>query len=314
MQRRLGEITVEVIQKCNSKCIFCSSVSSQDCKNEISLDILKQIALFSKEKGATSINISGGEPLLKDDLLDFISYNASIGLYSIIYTSGNVFIDNFLKELKNNKELHNKTNFIFNYQSVYPQIFSRLTKCKEETIGIINSNIEKCINSDFNVEAHIVPNALNIDTIYETCLFLKDIGVSKVSLLRMVFQGRAVSSKDVLKIEDEDTLKKIIDKIQGELVDDDFKLRVGIPFSKYSCENKTCNAGLKKLIIRYDGVAFPCEAFKEASNNDRYILGNIYKDSLENIWDRYYTTNELLELKMLATKDNEACPAQLLYM
>jgi molybdenum cofactor biosynthesis enzyme MoaA len=38
MRRTLDEITVEVIQKCNSNCVFCSSLSTPNSINEISLN------------------------------------------------------------------------------------------------------------------------------------------------------------------------------------------------------------------------------------------------------------------------------------
>ena len=88
MERNLEEITVEVIQKCNSNCVFCSSMSTQKCENEIPINKLKDISSFAKSKQTKTINISGGEPLLKIDLLDFVKYNHEIsGLSNIIYIS-----------------------------------------------------------------------------------------------------------------------------------------------------------------------------------------------------------------------------------
>lgn len=313
MDRHLEELTVEVIQKCNSNCIFCSSLSTKDCKHEIPLAKLQEIVLFAKAKGLKTVNISGGEPVLKSDLLDFVKYNHSIGLNTAIYTSGNVNMLNFVSQLKQNASIANSVKFIFNYQSSVPEIFSKLTSCNKQTIDLVNSNIKMCIKLGFDVETHIVPNAINLDSIYNTCEFLKEIGIKKVSLLRLVYQGRAEKSKDILYIKNENILKNIISEIKKNLVEDNFNLRVGIPFSKYACEESHCNAGWKKLIIRYDGVVFPCEAFKEAPNNERFILGNIYEDSMPTIWGRYFTTNELIGLKEKTLKTCESCPAQLLY-
>lgn len=313
MERNLEEITVEVIQKCNSNCIFCSSMSTQKCENEIPINKLKDISSFAKSKQTKTINISGGEPLLKTDLLEFVKYNHEIGLNTAIYTSGNVNVLDFILKIKQDENLSNSVKFIFNYQSSTPAIFAKLTGCDSSIIDLVNSNIKECIGAGFDVEAHIVPNAINLNSIYSTCEFLKEMGVKKVSLLRIVYQGRAENRKDILHIKDETILKNTIEQVQNNITNNDFNIRVGIPFSQYACEEKVCNAGHKKLIIRYDGTVFPCEAFKEAPNNERFILGDIYKDSMETIWNRYFTTNELLCLKEEAKTNCESCPAQMLY-
>lgn len=60
--RQLKEVSVEITQKCNSSCIFCSSLADASCSNEIPLHKLMEIVDFCREKGAKNINISGGEP------------------------------------------------------------------------------------------------------------------------------------------------------------------------------------------------------------------------------------------------------------
>lgn len=313
MARTLDEITIEVIQKCNSGCIYCSSLSSPNSVNEISLDKLKEIALFANEKQANNINISGGEPLLNEALAEFIDFCYKNELKTNIYTSGNVDFKPFLNSyyIKNIDKSYFK--FIFNYHSSNPEIFDKLINCNGFGLDIINENIKLCLENNFDVEVHIVPNALNIDTIYETTRFLKEIGVKKVSLLRMVFQGRAEKHKNQLIIQNPGKLKTIIENIKNNLCDDNFTLRCGIPFNKEAKQDLKCVAGYKKLIIRYDGVVFPCEAFKEAPNSNLYKLGNIKNDSLQKIWDKYYIMDELKKLREEAQVSCESCPAQMLY-
>jgi radical SAM protein with 4Fe4S-binding SPASM domain len=311
--RTLREITVEVIQKCNSNCIYCSSFSGKDSNHEICIDKLKEIALFSKEKGASEINISGGEPFLKEDLLEYVFFINDLGLNVNIYTSGNFELTQEIKKKLLNYSHKEKGSIIFNYCSCEPKVFNQIVADSNFGIENINENLMFFINSGYNVEVHTVPNVINLDTLYNTAKNLKNMGVNKLRFLRMVYQARAKQNKEILEIKDNDKLLEIINKIQTNLCDSEFSFKGGIPYSNYTKEQVSCNAGFNKLIIKYDGNVFPCEAFKEAPNKEEYILGNIYNDQIETIWKNYYQLAKLPQLKKFSKQYNEPCPAQILY-
>jgi len=79
------------------------------------------------------------------------------------------------------------------------------------------------------------------------------------------------------------------------------------------CQESTCKAGKEKMVFKYDGMVFPCEAFKEAPDNDKFILGDIAVDSLETMWIRAANNPFLNELKIIAKANGLSCPAQILY-
>ncbi len=311
--RKLKEVTIEINQRCKSNCLFCSSFSGISKIHEIPYDKVCEVMQFCKEKGATTINLSGGEPLLNRRICEIISYANSIDLKLTVYTSGNVKDYKIFDTLSETYIPKSNLKFIFNYPSYQDDIFRYLINDDTTTIDNIDGAIKKLITKSIVVEAHIVPNALNIETLFETAQHLKKIGVSKVSLLRMVFQGRAETNKDLLELKENKTLIKIINDIKHNVCDDTFNLRTGIPFSDLTKEKCECFAGYSKLIFRYDGVVFPCEAFKEAPNNEDFQLGNIYHNNLEKIWTNHPVHERLNILKLRAVKSAEACPAQLLY-
>ena len=311
--RHLKEVTVEITQKCNSSCIFCSSLADASSCNEMPLHKLMEIVDFCREKGAKNINISGGEPLLHDHLHELISYIRSVELTATIYTSGNIH-DNrqLLKAIKgaSKKDLR----FIFNYPSSDVDTFQHLVASRAFNPGEIDSRISLLLSKGLDVEAHIVPNALNIGNLHETICHLKTIGVKKVSLLRLVLQGRAEQNRDKLSIHlDNKKLSELFTRIAEEYCDNDFSLRLGIPFRQYSPINCECLAGISKLIFRYDGIVFPCEAFKESPTNTDFILGNVYKDTLTAIWDNCSVHRNLSLLRKASSELLESCPAQLLH-
>lgn len=313
--RRLEEVTVEVIQKCNLNCIFCSSFSTIKSENEIPLDLLINISKFAKEKGAVGINISGGEPLLKNDLIDYIHFNNMLNLESNIYTSGTVNCEKLLGGVEDYGIDKNLIKFIFNYQSSNPEVFNRIVGTNTFNVENINNNIKLILSRGYKVEAHIVPNKINLPNIEKTVSFLRDVGVNRVSFLRLVLQGRAKYNKESLQLDEKTDLINFLNFIKTKYSDNNFSVRLGTPFSRRNEINgKTfCAAGFCKLIIRYDGVVFPCEAFKEAFNNHLYVLGNIFQEKLETIWNNHYALSNIKRLSKYSTLANEICPAQLLY-
>jgi radical SAM protein with 4Fe4S-binding SPASM domain len=313
--RLLREITVEVTQKCNSLCLFCSSLSNSNCESQIPIEKLFEISEFSRQKGATSINISGGEPLLRDDLSKLVTFNENIGLDTVIYTSGNIETYKPFQKIIDGLKNKNRIKFIFNYPSIDRNIFQKLINSTNFEPSTIDNYVSYLLSEGIEVETHIVPNALNVDSLYSTIKHLKSIGVKKVSLLRLVLQGRAEINKNIL-INDNfnEKFALTINKINKELISNDFQIRLGIPFNNFKKGDCECFAGINKLIFRYDGVVFPCEAFKEAPGREEFILGDIYKNTLESIWINHPIHNRLAILKSVALRSEETCPAQLLYV
>jgi radical SAM protein with 4Fe4S-binding SPASM domain len=88
------------------------------------------------------------------------------------------------------------------------------------------------------------------------------------------------------------------------------KLRFGIPFSGLFHQKLACNAGISKLIIRYDGVVLPCEAFK-CARFDNFKLGHIHTDSLSEmlVYGKFH--RQMNFLKDEAESYLESCPAQI---
>ena len=311
MGRILDEVTIEVIQKCSSNCIFCSSFSGSHQKAEIPLAKICEIIDFCKNNGAQTISISGGEPLLHDDLPEILRYLSLNGLSASIYSSGNVS-SKFFNRLLGSEIDTGRIKFIFNYPAFKNEIYQSLISSGQFHIDSLNAMIKELIKRDIEVEAHIVPNKINFDYLYDTVSFLKSINLKRVSFLRLVLQGRAEENKDRLAVNPARVLSEI-DRIKKDFGDSKFIVRGGVPFSRIREEGCHCLAGINKLIFRYDGLVFPCEAFKEAPFNHTYKLGSIYENSLEEIWQNKIVLGELYNLKKAAQASSEPCPAQMLY-
>jgi len=85
------------------------------------------------------------------------------------------------------------------------------------------------------------------------------------------------------------------------------QVRFGIPFTSDS----KCTAGYKKLLVRYDGKVFPCEAFK---NDERFVVGNIDESDYFNRAVKRVERHALLNTLRDQVGEKESCSAQILIL
>lgn len=307
----LKEMTIEVTQQCPNKCLFCSSFSHRTAKIFIDFDDIVNLGRQSVDLGLERISISGGEPLFHPDINKIIEYLSQIGLKVALYTTG--LAPDKIHGSKAYRDWHNfekeNVSLIFNIQSTDPEVHDRLTRHKG-SLNKTSTSLKYALKTGLNVETHIIPNKLNIGQIESTVEDLSVLGVNQISFLRLVVQGYAKDNRDLLVLNEKETLllKNIFEVLRKN--NTSASLRFGIPFSGILDEPKNCNAGENKLIVRYDGKVLPCEAFKDQGFND-YILGDIKTESLSDILMNGSSHTSLRRLKDNTTI-YETCPAQLL--
>lgn len=320
MLDKLMEISFEILQKCLNNCIYCSSNSGLNHQeNIIDYSVFKSVIDEAVELGLERLCISGGEPFLHPDLLRIVSYAKQKNIEIYVYTSG---IDEYSgTKLSLNLDILNELKvakldrLIFNVQAPNSELYNKI-------MGTINcfdlliDSIKKVVNIGIYTEVHFVPMKINYTEINQVVNLLKDLGVDQISFLRLVLQGRALKNKELVQLLDTD-MKELTDNLAKlKNNEKELKVRLGIPLTK-EFEQIKCNAGSGKLIIRYDGAVYPCEAYKyiECINNDRIYPDNIKTKNLKEIW-RYSPFLSVLRGKIERFHNQElnceVCPAQML--
>jgi Fe-coproporphyrin III synthase len=88
-------------QRCNLKCVHCYSQSKDiEYPNELNTKEAEAMLDGLAEYGAPVILFSGGEPLMREDLLDLIKYARDKGLRAVISTNGTLITEEKAEELK----------------------------------------------------------------------------------------------------------------------------------------------------------------------------------------------------------------------
>lgn len=83
--RPVYNLRISVTSKCNQECFYCHSEGVIDKENEeISIDDIMMIARLASSYGVKTIKLTGGEPLLRDDIVKIVESLRSIGTFSEI--------------------------------------------------------------------------------------------------------------------------------------------------------------------------------------------------------------------------------------
>ncbi len=285
----LNEISIEILQRCPNRCIYCSSHSNPQATHIIPLEIIKRVIDDAKALGCKTVCLSGGEPFLHPQIIDIVSYIAKQHLACYVYTSGIYMEDEIYSSLPNEyiESIRGMVDkIIFNVEADNSALYNQIMGTDVGGFDLMKKSISDCVSSGLTVETHVVPmriNFNNLKPIFEMCYQL---GVSKVSILRLVLQGRALENLPLVKLSSEENrevtkvIKTLNDAYRG-------KVRIGLPYSDSNCRIY-CKAASDKINIRYDGNVYPCEVFKDDILNKKigYAPDNISVASFLDIYNK----------------------------
>ena len=283
----LSEISIEILQRCPNRCIYCSSHSNPQATHIISFEIIKNVIDDAKSLGCKTVCLSGGEPFLHPQILDIISYIAKQQLICYVYTSGIYMKNEVYSSLPNEyieaiRGMVDKV--IFNVEADSSALYDQIMGTDVGGFDMMKKSINDCVSSGLVVETHVVPMQVNfkhLKSIFEMCYQL---GVTKVSILRLVLQGRALENLSLVKLTGEESreVTKLIKALKEAYKG---KVRIGLPYSDSNCRIY-CKAASDKINVRYDGNVYPCEVFKDDLLNAK--LGcepdNVWKDSFYDLY------------------------------
>ena len=97
-QVKLKNVMFEITKKCNLSCIHCYCNGGYNEEDELSTkEIIEFITRLSRD-GIETITFTGGEPLLRKDLISILEFASNCGLGITIFTNGTL-IDKRLLEI-----------------------------------------------------------------------------------------------------------------------------------------------------------------------------------------------------------------------
>ncbi|MGD2086397.1 MAG: radical SAM protein [Candidatus Aminicenantes bacterium] len=291
----LRQVQWEATRRCDMKCLHCGSpYDSKNITDELKeteiINAFDSIANDFKIEEIELVNITGGEPLIRSDLLDIISHLYSFGFKHItIQTNGNPLINNekLIERLSksglsgiglNLDGLSKKHDWQRNMKGHFDKIF-RLAKFLVE-------------KTDFYITITTVVNRFNYFDINELYEVIQEIHPKRWRLIEIQPLGRAHKNRELLlSVEQYKKLLKFVYDINQKITLNDngrdVKVELGCSGwlgSKYEGIVRPyiwhCQAGISTLGIWHDGSIGGC------TDIDHFFSeGNVRENSISKIWE-----------------------------
>ncbi len=272
----INYICFEVSAICNMDCKFCFA-NWRENRKQLPLEKVKQIIDKLKEYGIEAINLTGGDPLLREDIVEICKYCKEKGIMTIISTNG--------IELMNRKEVLNYIDSInLPLDSYNPDIHNEMRPCAVnnhhklvlELIDYINKN-----HSNIKIKINTMVGKTNLDDVINIGKLLEG-KVYRWKLGKFLSSGYGSNFEKMFEItqeEFENVSNKCKEKYKdSNIIEQEYKIKDDEIFNIFiDCYGKI-NIHTKDGIKSYDGF----DELKKISKSKN--LKDFRKDYLERVY------------------------------
>jgi len=258
-------ITIGLTYRCQCKCVHCSAnVPSRRKSAELETWEVKSIIDQARRLGVVRVTFFGGEPLLRDDILELVQYGHNKGMITRINTNGWLLSRKLISKLKT----AGLNLCDVSIDDPDPDIHDKLRGLP----GLYQKAIDGIrILKEYKIPCQIVTYAAkkNVTVGLEEIIDLgKKLGVFAISIVFPMATGCWYKATDILLTEEE--------KERVRALGDSKFVHVELPDYKSSC-----NVIKKRSIyISPEGDVSPCPFIP-------YSTGNIKNHDLEEIWNAF---------------------------
>ncbi|MFA5930950.1 MAG: radical SAM protein [archaeon] len=284
---KLRYILLEVTDKCNFRCRHCRVYGWDEIKNPLETKEIYSLIDQAKKMGVETITFTGGEPLLRSDIIEIIKYCSSKGISSKLQTNGSLVTEKIIKDLKkaglkifgtgidgSTEKIHSDLRQSKNsLQKVKDAIkLAKKNGLEVHTETTITKLNHKDINKIMNLAEKLGVNCFFVRSIVIAGCAENDLIITKQEykkVLESVYKKKYKKSKT--KFTSQDPLFHLIDKKLMKKLETKYG---DIYSGKYY---GGCVAGLNTINVKSDGDVRIC-SFLPLS------IGNIRTNKLEKIW------------------------------
>jgi 12,18-didecarboxysiroheme deacetylase len=201
-----------VTRSCNLNCLHCYARAversrEKELKKEQALNLIDDLTEF----GVPVILFSGGEPLMRDDLLELAGYATGKGMRAVISTNGTLITKEKAKALKEIGLSYVGVS-LDGMEDVHDRFRGRRGAFKEALAGIRN-----CQDVGLKVGLRFTVNRINMNEVPRIFDLLEDLKIPRVCFYHLVYAGRG--SKLIEEDLDAAETRRVVDLIMDRTKD-----------------------------------------------------------------------------------------------
>ncbi|RJR27954.1 MAG: radical SAM protein [Candidatus Latescibacterota bacterium] len=264
-----------ITYRCNLECPKCYV---GDRKTGRELDTAEWIKIYDVlwKAGVPQIVFTGGEPTLRDDLVELVGEADE-------FVTGLVTNGTKLAGLADALRGASLDYAQVTVESFDPKIHDRLT-CTDGSHARTAAGIEKALSAGLQIITNTTLTRANAGTFVETLKWLRGLGVRNAACNTLICSGHGPAHIKENGLDD-DSLRKTLDASCAAADE------IGMTLQWYSptCYNrglnpvelglgvKSCSAAAHNMTIQPDGTVIPCQSWPDS-------VGDILKDEWSSIW------------------------------
>ena len=271
-------LLLELTYRCPLHCVFCYNPTNlKEQVAEIGTDDWLRVLRQARELGAVQLGLSGGEPLVRDDLEALVAEAHALGYYSNLITSGVGLTEQRISALHAAGLDHVQLSFQDSTRVMNDFLSSTRTfDLKSKAAALIKEH-------GYPMVLNVVLHRLNIDHVEEILEMAEQLGAEYVELANTQYYGWAFKNRAAL-IPSREQLRRAEETTQR------FRAKVGARMRIYFVvpdyferRPKPCMNGLGSvfLTIAPDGTALPCHAARMLPGLE---FPNVTRTSVREIW------------------------------
>lgn len=100
-ERPIISLRITITNRCNEDCIYCHHDGMVSSKDEMTPEEIYKICKIAKKLGVKKIRLSGGDPLVRKDIVEIVEKIASLDFKDISLTTNGVLLEKYAEGLKN---------------------------------------------------------------------------------------------------------------------------------------------------------------------------------------------------------------------
>ncbi|MBS0365064.1 MAG: pyrroloquinoline quinone biosynthesis protein PqqE [Proteobacteria bacterium] len=271
-------LLLELTYRCPLHCVFCYNPTDMPRTGaELGTAEWLRVLREARAAGAVQLGLSGGEPLVREDLEELVREAHGLGFYINLITSGVGLTEARIATLKAAGLDHIQLSFQDSTRQMNDFLSSTRTfELKSQVAGLIRAH-------GYPMVLNVVLHRLNIDHVGEILRMAERMGAQYVELANTQYYGWAWLNRAQL-LPTREQLQR------AEAVTQAFRERVGARMKIYfvvpdyfETRPKACMNGLGSvfLAVAPDGTAMPCHAARMLPGLN---LPSVRTASIRNIW------------------------------
>jgi len=137
--RPVSNIRISLTPRCNLNCIYCHREGEVKPEAELSLEEIQEILRVSAKFGIRSVKFTGGEPLLRKDIVDIVR-SVPQGMESSMTTNGTL-LGQYAKDLKS----AGMKRVNVSIDSIIPETYKKITG--HDSLGKVIGGVQAALDA-----------------------------------------------------------------------------------------------------------------------------------------------------------------------